>query len=360
MKISPLFLIISTLLIGINSSAQLNIIVNESDSIKSLVYKVYQLKTKNNKVIKSEPSILYDTYPIQYPLVKLHFNKHGLLIKKDQSHQKDTTYYNSQNQKIKMVLYPNPERSKDSISIYYTYDIQGHLKTEKMKASDPKLDYHLDGYYYSHKSLIDKFYINYYLSEKDPTVQEQFENVKPALNYYYRLFKNKNTLVKEKYVTTTKNQLPFQPDSTLYTITYQYNKENKVSKMSTKKEDINAIGKNYTKISTEQHTYLNQGLIHEINYFNKDKLSRQKRIVHSQEGVLTAHIDHWVNPNRTTTFVYDSRGELKSYTFVKKNKIVRNITLEYTNNKRGHWVECIHYDKKNKPKYLIERIIEYD
>ena len=163
MKISKLLLAISFLFIGLQARAQLNITVSKSDSIKSLAYKVFKVKTKNDKVIKGKPTILYDYYPIQYPLTKLYYSKHGPLIKKDNSNQKDTTYYNSKNQIIKKVLYPNHSRSKDSIIIYYSYDIRGNVETEKMKASGSNLNYVLDRNYYSYKSLIDKEYNNYYL-----------------------------------------------------------------------------------------------------------------------------------------------------------------------------------------------------
>ncbi|MCA0153487.1 hypothetical protein [Winogradskyella vincentii] len=359
MKISKLLLAISILFISLQSRAQLNIVVSKSDSIKSLAFKVFKVKTKNDKVIKSKPTILYDYYPIQYPLAKLYYNKHGLLIKKDNSNQKDTTYYNSKNQIIKKILYPDPARSKDSIIIYYSYDIQGNIETKKMKASEPKLNYVLDSNYYAYESLIDKVYNNYYLLENDSTGLNQFKSCKLELNNYYRLYNGKNKLVEEKYLINSINPFPYKPDSIIHSIKYQYNKENKISKVTNINNYINSLHKNYTSISTEQHKYLSDGLIHDIEYFNEGNLSRKGRIVKNIDGILTKYTNRWISPNRTTTYEYNSKGELKRYTFSKKNKIVRNITLEYTSNSRGHWIKCIHFDKKNKPNYLIERIIEY-
>ena len=357
MKISRLLLAISTLFMSINALAQLNIIVNKSDSIKSLEYKVYRLKIKNNDTIKTKTTLAYDYYPVQYPITKFYFNEFGGLIKKDNPNQKDTTYYNSKNQKIKRVLYPG--NSKDSISIFYSYDHQGNIETEKMKASDPKLNYELDANYYSHESLIDKFYTNYYLSANDSTGYNQFESVKIALNTYYRLYNDDNKLVKEKYVTITKNAFPQKSDSTFHTISYQYTKENKISKITILNNHIHALGKNYTSISTEEHSYFNEGLIHEIKYYNNNNLSREERMVQNTEGVLTKYTNHWISPDRTTSYLYNSKGDLTAFTAARKNKIVRQITLEDSNNNKGDWIKCIHYNKKNKPEYLVERIIEY-
>ncbi len=223
MKISKLILALSTVVMSINASAQLNSIVSKSDSIKSLEYTVNAIKIKNDKIIKSKPSMAYDYYPIKYPTTKSYYNREGLLIKKQNTNQRDTTYYNSKNQKIKMVLYP--ENSKDSLSIYYSYDDQGNIETKKMHASAEKLDYYLEGNYYSDESIINKFYHNYYLSETDSTSQRQFETSKPELNTYYRLFNTDNKIVHEKYITITKNPDPYKPDSTLHNITYEYTKE---------------------------------------------------------------------------------------------------------------------------------------
>ena len=359
MKISKLLLAISLLFIGLQSRAQLNITVSKSDSIKSLSYKVFKVKTKNDNLIKSKLTMAYNYYPIQYPLKKLYYNENGYLIKKDNSNQKDTTYYNSKKQIIKKVLYPDPTKSKDSIAIYYSYDIQGNITTEKMKASGSNLNYVLDGNYYSYESLIDKFYNNYYLLENDSSGRSQIKNIKPELNNYYRLYNQKNKLVEEKYLTTTINPFPYKSDSTIHSIKYQYNKENRISKVANINYRFNSLGKNYTSINTEQHRYSTDGLIHNIEYFDEGKLSRMERIIKNSEGELTEYTNHWISLNRKTTYVYDSKGEIKSYTYSKKNKIVRNITLEYTSNSKGHWIKCIHFDKKNKPIYLIERIIEY-
>ena len=357
MKISKLLFAISVVFISLNSSAQLHVIVNKADSIKSLEYTVYKLKIKNTDTIKTKRTLAYDYYPIQYPRTKFYYNKRGDLIKKDNPNQKDTTYYNSKKQKIKRVLYPG--NSKDSISIFYSYDSQGNIETENMKASDPKLNYELDANYYSYESLIDTFYTNYYLSENDSTEYNQFESVKMELNTYYRLYNDENKLVKEKYVTTTKNAFPYKADSTFHIISYHYTEENKISKTTIVNKHINALGKNYASISTEEHSYLNQGLIHEIKYYNDDNLSREERMVRNTEGVLTKYSNHWISPDRTTTYLYNSKGDLTAYTATRKNKIVRQITLKYTYNNRGDWIKCIHYNKKDKPEYLVERMIAY-
>jgi hypothetical protein len=299
----------------------------------------------------------YGYYPIKYPSTKSYYNKEGFLIKKDNVNQRDTSYYNSKNQKIKMVLYPS--NSKDSISIYYSYDNQGNIETQKMNASAEKLDYYLDGNYYSYESITTKFYHNYYLSETDSTSQRQFENTKPELNTYYRLYNIDNKIIDEKYLTTNKNPYPYKPDSTFHHITYEYNKNHKILKVSTVNEHIPALRKTYTSKSTEEHNYLNDGLIEDITYYNNGKLSRQMRIVYTAQGGLRELTDHWMSPDRTTTHLYNSKGDLTDYIFMKKNKTVRHITLEYTYNDRADWIRCIHRDKKNKPKYLIERLIEY-
>lgn len=361
MKISKIVLPVLILLISMHISAQQNIVVRKSDSIKSLSYSVFSVKTKENKVIKSKPVNIPDPefYPIQYPSTTLHYDRNGHLIKKDNSNQKDTTYYNSENKKIKTVLIPNPQSSQDSITISYTYDMQGNLKMKTMQASAPKMNYRLDNNYYSFESITDKIYINYYLSKNDSTVQEKFENVKPQLNYYYRTFDHKNKLIEEKYLTTSKNPFPYKQDSVIHHIKYQYNKDDKISQVSNINNHINAIGKNYTSESTEQHTYLNEGLFHVIKHFFNEELEREELIIYNPEGTLIEYTNHWLNLNRTAQYIYNSNGELTCYMFSKGNKVVTNISLVYTYNGKGHWITCIHYDKNKKAKYLIERNIEY-
>jgi hypothetical protein len=359
MKNSKLVFTFFILFFNMHISAQLTIAVSKSDSIKSLSYKVFRVKKKKNKMIKSEPTIAYEYYPIQYPLITLYYNKDGLLIKKHNTNQKDTTYYNSENKKVRTVLIPNPGNSKDSITISYTYDSHGNLTTEKMQASAPKISYRLNNNYYSHESLIGKVYLNYYVSKTDSTDLTKFNNEKLSVNNFYRLFNGTNKLVEEKYLTTSKNPFPYKPDSIIHTIKYQYNKDQKIREISTIKDYISAVGKNYTSTSTEQHIYLKEGLIHEIKHFSNHKLTREEQLVRNSKGILTEYTDHWVNPNRTTKYTYNSNRELIRYVFSRGGKIVRNITLEYTNNSKGHWITCIHYDKKNKPKYLVERNIEY-
>jgi hypothetical protein len=357
MKIFKLLLTLSILFVSINSSAQLSITIKKSDSIKSIDYRVSAIKIKNGKIIKSKPSMAYDYYPITYPSTKSYYNREGFLIKKENTNQRDTSCYNSKNQKIKMVLYPL--NSKDSISIYYSYDDRGNIEAEKMYASADKMEYSLDGNYYSYESIRDKFYRNYYLSETDSTSLSQFEHTKPELNTYCRLYNHENKIIIEKYLTTTKNPYPDKPDSTYHTISYHYTKEHKIRKVSSVNEHIPSSRKTYTSTRTEEHKYLNDGLVEDITYYNNDNLSRQVRAVRSTEGVLTEFTDHWISPDRTTSYLYNSKGDLTDFIFTRKNKTVRHITIEYTYNNRGHWIACTHRDKKNKPKYLIERIIEY-
>lgn len=361
MKISKIVLPVLILLLSMHTSAQQNIAVRKSDSIESLSYRVFSVKTKGNKVIKSKPINIPDPefYPIQYPSKTLHYNRNGHLIKKDNSNQKDTTYYNSENKKIKTVLIPNPKSTKDSITISYTYDMQGNLKMKKMQASAPKMNYRLDNNYYSFESITNKIYINYYLSKNDSTVHEKFENVKPQLNYYYQIFDDKNKLIEKKYLTTSKNPFPYKQDSVIHHTKYQYNNDNKISQVSNINSHINSSGKNYTSKSTEQHTYLNEGLFHVIKHFLNEELKREELIIYNSEGTLIKYTNHWLNPNRTTQYIYNSKGEITSYMFSKGNKIVRNISLSYTYNGKGHWITCVHYDKNERPKYLIERNIEY-
>lgn len=329
--------------------AQFGSVVNKSDSIKSLDYRFYKVKIKNNKIVKSKPTILFEGYPILYPTSKLFFNKNGLLIKEDKSHQKDTTYYNSANQKIKMVLYPDGKN--DSITFNYSYDGHGNIETIEKKASAPKMDFSLKGNYYSYTALNDEFYKNYYISKDNPNIVNQFEAIKPEKNYSYRLYNDENELVEEKNLY----------GSRIRTIKYQYNKEKKIVKISKIDKETNSKGKIYTSTETEQHKYLNNGLIHEVKYFTNNKIWKELQTVYNLKGIVTEFTIHSPDLNRIKKYVYNSKGELIQFIFTnpKKNKILRNITLEYTYNSKGDWITCIHFDKKNIPKYLIERIIEY-
>lgn len=350
MKIYNVLFTISTLLISLHSQAQTIITVNKYDSIKSLEYKVYKVETKYNKIIKSKPKILFEGYPILYPTSKLFFNKEGLKIKEDRPYQKDTSYYNSTNQKIKMVLYPDGKN--DSITFDYSYDDYGNIESIKKKASDPKMDFRLKDNYYSYTALIDEFYKNYYLSEDNLNVVSQFEAITPIENYTYRLYNDQNELVEQKNLY----------GSRVRTIKYEYNTDKKIVKILKIDKTPNPKGKTYISTETEQHKYLKDGLIHQVQYFTNGKLWREEQIVYNSKGIRTEYIEYtFVLGKRINKYKYDSNGDLIQFTFTnpKKNKIIRNIRLEYTYNDNGDWIKCIHFDKKNRPKYLIERTIEY-
>jgi hypothetical protein len=326
-------------------------------SIKCLSYAVYKLEIKDAQWIKGKPSFLYNGYPIHYPTSQLFYDKDGRLTKDENLSQKDTTYYNLADQKVKTIIY-FPD-SKDSIVISYAYDQHGNMTAKKMKASASNLDYYSDGYYYSHEAIIDKFYINYYLSGRDSIYPLAFENQQLELNHYYRLFDAKNKLIEEKHVTCVENPFPYKPDSITNTISYQYNKDNKLSEVTTASKRVTFLGISSTVISSEQHHYLDQGLTHEISYFTQDQLSRKDLIKKNDKGMLIEYSTHWINSDRTKSFFYNDQGELIRYSATKKNKVLRNIRLEYTYNQRGDWIQCAHFDKKNKPLYLIERSIGY-
>lgn len=194
------------------------------------------------------------------------------------------------------------------------------------------MDYRLDNNYYSFKSIAEKIYINYYLSKNDSTEYEKFENIKPQLNYYYRIFNDKNNLIEEKHLTTTKNPFPYKPESLIHLTRYQYNKDNKIIHVANVTSYINSLAKNYATERTEQHTYLNEGLTHTIKHFFNKKLQREELIKFNPEGIMVKYTNHWLNPNRT---------------------------IQYTYNSKGHWITCVHYDKNIKARYLIERNIKY-
>ena len=347
MKIYKVLFTISTLLINLHLQAQTIIAVNKSDSIKSLEYKVYNVETVNNKIIKSKPKILFEGYPILYPTSKSFFNKEGLKIKEDRPYQKDTSYYNSTNQKIKMVIYP--EGQNDSITFDYSYDDYGNIESIKKKASAPKMDFRLKDNYYSYTSIIDEFYENYYLSGDDLNVVSQFEAITPIENYTYRLYNDQNELIEQKNLY----------GSRIRTIKYEYNTEKKIIKILKIDKTPNPKGKPFISTETEQHKYLKDGLLHEIKYFSNGKFWREEQVIHNSKGILVKYIDK--GKVLKNTYIYNSNGELVQYIFenTKRNKIKRNITLKYTYNDKGDWIKCIHFDKKNRPKYLIERTIEY-
>ncbi|WP_157515012.1 hypothetical protein [Gaetbulibacter saemankumensis] len=347
MKIYNIIFTIYFLFTSLEVQAQFGSVVNKSDSIKSLDYRFYKIETKNNKIVKGKPKILFEGYPILYPTSKLFFNKNEELIKEEKSHQKDTTYYNSVNQKIKMVLYP--DGGNDSITFNYSYDSHGNIETIRKKASAPKMDFSLKGNYYSYTALIDEFYKNYYLSKDNPNVVNQFEAITPIENYTYRLYNDQNELIEQKNLY----------GSRIRTIKYEYNTEKKIIKILKIDKTPNPKGKPFISTETEQHKYLKDGLLHEIKYFSNGKFWREEQVIYNSKGIRVKYIDK--GKVLKNTYIYNSNGELVQYIFenTKRNKIKRNITLEYTYNDKGNWITCIHFDKKNKPKYLIERIIEY-
>jgi RNA binding exosome subunit len=350
MTIAKLILTISIGLIGFYSNAQIDIAINESDSMKSLEYNFYKVKTKNNKIIKSKPTVLFDGYPIWYPTSKLFFDKDGLLVKEDRSDQTDTTYYNSANQKIKMVLYPKGKN--DSITFSYSYDSLGNIETIRKKSSAPKMDFSLERNHYSYEALVDEFYENFYLSEDDPDVANQFEAIIPEQNHSYRLYNDENELVEQKNLY----------GSRIRTIKYHYNDQKEIVKISRIDKETDSKGKVYISTETEEHRYSDDGLLHQVNHFSNDKLYREELLIYNAQGVLKEHTNQWFGIfNRMKKYEYDSNGDLIRFTFTnpEKDKIIRKITLKYTYNDRGDWVKCIHFDKKNRARYWIERMIEY-
>lgn len=329
------------------------------DSVKTLDFKVYTVKVKKGKITKGKPigALAHEYYPVKYPFIKSYFDSDGRIVKTEGLDQTDTFCYNTESQLTTRVLYP--VKSNDSITIAFIYDAQGNIAEKKMNSSAPEMDYRLDGNYYSYKSLIDTKYRNYYLSEADSGDLQQFRSRKPELHTYYRLFNDKNELIQEKYLVTTATGLPHQKDSTFYTITYKYNKESEVSNILTVRRYVTSIGTQDTSSSSENHIYSDHGLIHEINYFDNNGLYRTERIIKNSSDVIKERTDHWFSPDRLTTYSYNDYGDLKTYKHAAKGKVLRDITIEYTYNSREDWISCVHYDRKGKPKYLIERIIEY-
>jgi hypothetical protein len=356
-KSATLLVIMLTFTMSMQSLAQQPNDTSSVSSIKSLSYAVYKLEIKDTQWIKGKSSFLYNAYPIHYPNSELFYDKEGRMIKDENRNQIDTTYYNLADQKVKTIIYF--PASKDSIVISYIYDQHGNMTAKKMKASAPKLAYYSDGNYYSHESIIDNVYTNYYLSGNDSSYPSAYEKQQLELNHYYRLFDAENKLIEEKYLSCVKNPFPYKEDSIIHSISYRYNEENRLSEVSTNKQYNNAIGISYSISSSEQHRYPDQGLSHEISYFNQGQLSRKELIKKNDKGMLIEYSIHWINPDRTSTYVYNDKAELVRYTATKKSKTLRDIRLEYRYNPHGDWIQCAHFDKKDKPLYLIERSIRY-
>lgn len=357
-KIKGGILLLFTAFMSVTAFSQSYLEGEIPDSVKTLDFKVYTVKVKKGKITKGKPigALAHEYYPLKYPFVKSYYDADGKVVKTEGMDQTDTLYYNQAGQLTRRVLYP--VKSKDSIIISFIYDAHGNITEKKMNSSAPEMDYRLDGNYYSYKSLIDTKYRNYYLSEADSSDLQQFRSRKPELHTYYRLFNDKNELIQEKYLVTTATGLPHQYDSTFYTITYLYNTDDQISKISTERRYVTTIGSNQTT-SWQNHIYSDHGLIHEINYFDGNGLYRTERIIKNSSEVIKERTDHWFSPDRLTSYSYNDYGDLKTYKHASKRKVLRDITIEYTYNSREDWISCIHYDRKGKPKYLIERIIEY-
>ena len=167
-------------------------------------------------------------------------------------------------------------------------------------------------------------------------------------------------MVKEKFLTITSEKYPPKIDSTFHTNTYHYDQENRINKVFNLSNHSNSSSKNYISTHTKQHHYSTSGLIETIEYFNENKLFRKELIEKNKDGVIIAYTNQWISPSSTTsTYLFDKTGELQAYTMSKRNKVVKNITLEYTYNEKEHWIKYHHLDKKKKAIYLIERIIDY-
>jgi len=116
-------------------------------------------------------------------------------------------------------------------------------------------------------------------------------------------------------LTTSKNPFPYKQDSIIHTNKYQYNKENKIGEISKINNHKNSIGKNHTSVNTEQHTYLKEGLIHGIKHLTNYKLIGEDLLVHNSKGKLTEYTNHWLNPDRTTKYLFDSKGSTNKLHF---------------------------------------------
>jgi len=259
--------------IGLGIQAQEN-----NDIIKSLEYKIYKVKIVDGKIIKKKTGYLYKGYPIRYPSSKFFFSKDRKIIKEDHSYQTDTTYYNFNHQKVKMVLYP--EGKKDSITFKYAYDEHGNLESVRKKASAPKMDFSLEGNHYSYTALIDEFYKNFYLTKDDPDVSNQFETTMPEENYTYRLYNDKNQLVQIKNL--------YDSGTRIRTIKYQYDEENRIVKESTSDTYLNLSSRN-TTTKKEEHKYFKGGLVHEIKHFSNGNVWREEQITHNSKGILVKY-----------------------------------------------------------------------
>ncbi len=347
MKISKLFCVLCMALSGLQTYAQIDNSVDKPDLVKSLDYRCYTVKMQNDTIVKDKQIVLFEGYPIRYPVSTLYFDKSGNTIKEDRTHQSDKIYYNTANQKIKMVLYPDGKN--DSITFNYAYDDHGNIETVTKNASAPKMDFSLGANHYTYEALRDEVYKNYYLSDDNSKIEHQFESINPEANYTYRLYNAKNKLIQEKN----------RYGSRIRTIKYEYNNENKITKVSTIDNYTDVKTKHNTSIETEEHNYLNDGLIHDIKYSSNNKIWKEEQTVYRSNGSVKEYTSHYFN--RENKYTYNAKGELEQFTLrkLRKDKIIRNIRLLYTYNSRGDWIKCIHFDKKNQPTYLIERIIAY-
>ena len=229
-----------------------------------------------------------------------------------------------------------------------------------MKASAEDIDFLEGKNYFSENYLLDIYYHNFYLKEADSSSYTQYNNSIIEPNHFYKLYNAKNRLVAEQNINISKNLFPYKDDTTAHTTTYEYNKNGDLIKKVTMNQTNSPLGQKTTTTETEDYQYLNPGQIHKVTYYGNDNLYRQEIYFYNEAGEKIKYLNQWFKPTLTSySYLYNSKGDLINYSFKRNKKDIRNITLEYTYNKKGNWIKCRHFDKEKRNIYLIERIIEY-
>lgn len=343
------------LTLGTGLSAQTDTAKTRNAVIKSISYNIYKADTDHGQVVRGKEKWPWYGYPIHYPRETEYFSPQGKLLETAHPNQRDTVIYNAVGQKVKMILFPG--NSTDSITLQYHYDDHGNMVDELMTTSNPDMDFRMQGNLFGPGAVRDTYFRNYYAATTDSLA---FATLRMEPGTYYRLFDRNNHMVEDKNMTLHDNGAFYKADTNIHRILYRYTKDGKVAEISTIHETHSGVVKKiYTGIRKERYSYTAEGKLQSIVFEDQGKPYITKAYTYYPNGELNAYSLFRHEFKRKDVYIHNDRGELIRYQNITRRGIKEEIRLEYDYNEQGDWIRCIHYDKKQRPTWWVERKITY-
>ena len=349
------YLLILTLLSGFQKPAIFLQQQQQTTAIKSVKYTTFKVEYSKNLILKGKAVSLPEEYPVHYPSSEQHYSPDGLLTEELWPDQKSIIEYDSLHRITNETLITE----NDTIIIHTAYEPLG-IASRSLRISGDRSKTFKE---LPDPSPEDEAYMNLLFTEKDSNAYRQYEKIKMIPFTIYRLFDQQKRLVKEKFIKVKQNPFPYKPDSILKKQHIRYYKETLPKSIHRSTDYLTHLGSPVKKgmhfENHEEHEYNDADKKHLMRYYEEDKLVMRHECIKNDAGIVVSEVRVWIKADQREETQYSPDGLLSSHTLWRKGKMKNSISLEYTFNEQGDWIQCIHYDHKNKPKFLTERAITY-